>query len=237
MNKAQAIPHRFRAERVRAERVAGLRLAAVAVGAGVFGALAPANPQAEPKRAVAFAAGFAAAMLLGAAWRVLAAVALADPARRADATWSGAAAAVSVAALLTAGAMAEGEDAARILAAAGLGLNASYVIARLACLEAGCCRAVTGRPASRRLDLRAVEIGLTLAIVAAAAALLGGVGPAPAALAAFGGHLFVRVASRRARDDWPARWRSAEGAFCEIAPLAAATAVAALVASATQGGW
>ena len=238
MNSAQAMSRRFRAEPVRPQRVLALRLAAVAAGAVVFGALAaPVGAAADLPGAVALAAGFAAAMLAGSAWRVLAAVAAADPARRADATWSGAAAAVSVAALLTAAfATAAGADGARLLAVAGLGLNASYAIARLACLEAGCCRACVGPLAARGPDLRGVEIGATLTILGAAATLLVSLGPAPAALAAFAGHLGVRVASRRARADWPDRWRSAEGAFCEIAPLAAA-AVAALVAGLSQGGW
>lgn len=233
MNKAHATPRSFRAVRVRPQRVVGLRLAAVAAGAGVFGGLsAPANPGAG----LALAAGFAATLLLGSAWRVLAAVALADPARRADATWSGAAAAASLAALVAAGfTQAAGADGLRLLAAAGLGLNASFVGARLDCIEAGCCRALTGRLAARGHDLRAIEIAATLAITVAAAALFG-VAPAMAAAVAFGGHLGVRAMSRRARGDWPARWLSAEGAFCEIAPLAAATAVAALAAGVVTAG-
>lgn len=224
----------FRAERVSTPRVLGLRVASIVFGAATFGALAtPSGSAGGRLSTVGYAAGFAAAMLIGAGWRVLAAVALADPRRRADATWAGAAGLATLFALLAASA-ASGGAGPRVLAAAAIALGVAFVFARAACVEAGCCRARTGALAARGVDLRGAEIAAGGALVAASAVLYATGAHAAAALVGFGGHLAIRLVSRHARADWPGRRLSAETLINEIAPLAIVTCVAAAAAA---RGW
>ncbi|MBL8589862.1 MAG: hypothetical protein JNK46_15120 [Methylobacteriaceae bacterium] len=217
----------------RPRRVLALRLGAVAAGAATFALLtAPARDASGLAGAALHAGAFAAALLAGSGWRVLAAVAVNDPARRADAAWAGGAAAVTVAALIAAAArQAATGDGLALLAAAAVALNVAFIPAKTACIAAGCCRARAASVIARRFDLRRVEIVLSLAVLAATAALLIRVGPAPAALAGFGGHLGVRLLSRQARREWPPLRLTSEAFFQEILPLLAAALVAAVAAT------
>lgn len=214
--------------------ILGLRLAAACGGAAVFGLVAAGV--APPWRlAVALGFGFAFGTLFvgGTGFRILIAVATRDRNRSTAASWTGASAATALGALAGLGvARLIGGDGGLWLAAYGLGINAAYLPVKLACLAAGCCRAV--HPAAiralgeGRVDLRWVEVTATALVLAVAGGLLAAGVTAGAAAVAIGGHLADRVGSRYARERLPARGQPVERGV-ELAPLALLT-LAALTA-------
>lgn len=195
------------------------RLASATAGAACFGLVAaPLAPLPFWPAAflLAFAYGFV--FLGGAGYRILWAVARRDPRADASVSWTGGATAAALAAIIAASALAvAGHDAARLVAGFGVAANVSYAFAKLACLEAGCCGAV--RPLPGGLDLRRVEFGATLAILALALAALAANAPAVAALGGVGGHLALRIGSRLARDRRPKGVMSLAGTGQELLPL------------------
>ncbi|MCB9948349.1 MAG: hypothetical protein H6842_11040, partial [Rhodospirillaceae bacterium] len=86
--------------------------------------------------------------------------------------------------------------------------------------------------AGRSPDLRLTEIGLTVAVLATAAAVLGAGAPAHAAAFGLCGHLMIRLLSRWARGRLPRHVLSPYGRGQEIAPLV----LAASWALALSGG-
>jgi hypothetical protein len=138
--------------------------------------------------------------------------------REAPASWSGATAGAALLALVMyAVAVLTGGNGGPVLLGFGVGINLAYLLAKFACVSAGCCHA----DAAHRLaiDLRSIEIGATIAILAGAAALAW-VNLALAALVAIAGHLAVRLLSRRSRGRWSWGWPPLRQPGAEIAPLA-----------------
>ncbi len=204
-------------------RVFLLRVASAIASAAAFGLLAApvlSLPHLPAAFVLAFCFGFF--FVGGTGYRILLAVALRDAARHTAASWTGATAASSLAALAAAIVLATlGRDDMLLLAAYALAINVAYLPVKLACLGAGCC--VAGRPLAapggRRLDLRWLEIGLTLAALLVAFASLAGGAPSAAAILGLFGHMAVRLLSRWARRRMPHRVFSANGTGQEFAPL------------------
>lgn len=198
------------------------RLASAIAGAASFGLVAA--PMALPAplpfwpAAFLFAFAYGFVFLGGAGYRILSAIALRDPSADASVSWTGGATAAALATILAAGALAvAGHDAARLVAGFGVAANVSYAFAKLGCIEAGCCAAV--RPLPGRFDLRLVELGATLAILALALSALAAKVPALAAAAGVGGHLVLRLGSRLARDRRPKGVMTLAGTGQELLPL------------------
>ena len=194
-----------------------LRLAgAVAASAG-FGLIAAAAwPQASLWLAIGLGFLFGTSFIGGTGYRIIIA-AMTGKRTAAPASWSGATAGAALFALLLWGVVrVSGGDGSPVLLGFGVGINIAYLLAKTACVSAGCCHAV---PEKRLpVDLRAVEIAGTLLTVAAAAAL------APlnmrlAAAVATGGHLLVRLMSRWTRGRWSWGWPPLRQPGAEIAPL------------------
>lgn len=216
-----------------------LRAMAAVSSAAAFGLLAaPGRGGRALLEAVALAFVFGVLFVGGTGWRILLAAARRDRLASAPASWTGASAAVTLGALvagcaaLAAGGAVAGVSAARLLAAAGVGLNLAYALVKLGCLEAGCCHAAPRSAfAATGIDLRLAEIALTLLTLAPAGALIALGHASGAALAGFGGHLALRLISRRARERWPRAVLTSAGRGQEVPLLVAATVLAALVAS------
>lgn len=176
-----------------------------AVGSSiVFGVVAHALLPTSPLVSafvLAFCFGFL--FLVGTGYRILLAAASGSVAGPTSASWTGAASAVSAGVLLAVWTV--GEDrlaAARLLVAYALAINAAYLPAKIACLEAGCCTAVRRLPrwGSSALDLRSVEAVLTALAIVVSVGLLAAGRPLAAAAVGVSGHLIVRLLSRFCRE-------------------------------------
>ncbi len=204
-------------------RVFLLRVASAIVSAAAFGLLAApvlSWPHLQAAFFLAFCFGFF--YVGGTGYRIVLAVALRDATRHTAASWTGATAASSLAALAAATVLAAlGRDDMLLLAAYAVAINVAYLPVKLACLGAGCCvaRRPLAAPGGRRLDLRRLEIGLTLAALLVALASLAGGEPSAAAILGLFGHLAVRLLSRWARRRMPHRVFSPGGTGQEFAPL------------------
>lgn len=213
-------------------RIFLLRLSSAIAGAGAFGLIAaPLSGLPYLPAAFVLAFGFGVVFVGGTGYRIVLAVALRDGAQPAAASWSGATAVSALAALALA---ASGRDMSLVLAAYAVAINLAYVPVKLACLGAGCCTATRSAvpPSVRSPDLRLTEIGLTVAVLATAAAFLGAGAPAHAAAFGLCGHLMIRLLSRWARGRLPRHVLSPYGRGQEIAPLT----LAASWALALSGG-
>ena len=215
-------------------RVFLLRVASAIASATVFGLLA-APVLSWPHLPAAFVLAFCFGFFFvgGTGYRIVVAVALRDATRHTAASWTGATAASSLAAIAGAIVLAAlGRDGVLLLAAYAVAINAAYLPVKLACLGAGCCvaRRPLAAPGGRRLDLRRLEIGLTLAVLLVAFASLAGGAPAAAAILGLFGHMAVRLLSRWARRRMPHRVFSPDGTGQEFAPLMLALVFAVGVA-------
>jgi hypothetical protein len=168
--------------------------------------------------AVAMGFLFGTAFIGGTGYRIIIGVVRASTAP-APASWSGATAGAALYAAALWAAMASlGLDAGDALFAFGAAINIAYLPVKLACFKVGCCKAAHGHDVPGGLDLRLCEIGMTVAVLLAGGAIamldigLGGV-------AAIGGHLLVRLASRRLRDRWSWGWPVLRQPGVELAPL------------------
>ncbi|MDP3524164.1 MAG: hypothetical protein Q8S27_06260 [Hoeflea sp.] len=185
-----------------------LRLASAIGSAAAFGMLAaPVTRSAYWPSAFALAFIYGVFFVGGTGFRILIAVALQDMSRKASASWSGATTASALAALIAALLLFfQGrEDAALLLAAYAVAINAAYIPVKLACVKAGCCHAHRrDRLVIRNHDLRHVEIVASAFVLAAALAAIWAGAAGLAACLGVGGHLAIRLLSRWSRDRLPA---------------------------------
>jgi hypothetical protein len=148
----------------------------------------------------------------------------------APASWSGATAgsalyAVILWAILAGG----GHDGVFVLLAYGVAINIAYLPVKLACLRVGCCRVAHGHVTPANIDLRKLEAGLTIGVLAATAAIAP-LGAGAGAITAIGGHLGVRAMSRHLRNRGSWGWPPLRQPGSEIAPLALLLCLAAVAA-------
>lgn len=203
-----------------------LRIGGAVLASAVFGLIA-AHAFQPWNFAVAFGLGFlfGTAFMVGTGYRILIAVAM-QRMEPAPVSWSGATAGVALMAMAIAAVAAWHKlDYGLVLLAFGAAINVCYLPIKSACLKVGCCQAA--RPFAL-WDLRLVEIGLTVAILALAAALSLSGSIRQAALVAIGGHLLMRLMSRHLRNRWSWGWPPLKQPGAELAPLLAVTLVALL---------
>jgi len=217
-----------------AQRIFAPKLASALGSAATFGLIAaPLLPFPLLVSAALLAFGFGFFFLGGTGYRILIAVFLKDPARNTATTWSGAVAFSALAAIgVWAGLIAAGEPAAGlVLAAYAIAINTAYLFVKLACLEAGCCRAKQTLPRPRWLrhepDLRLLEVLSTSAVLAFSYWGLFIMQNAPlAAIAGLGGHLAIRLFSRWARQRLPRSPGEIPASGLELIPLTLAALIA-----------
>jgi hypothetical protein len=178
------------------------RIAALAVAGLVFVAMF------DPATKLGWtgpAALFFAAMLAGAAYRLIIAV-WATTCQFAAASWSGGAAAAAWLSLLLWGiALVAGLNPVVVAAAHGAAINIAYALIRGGCLLTGCC-ATTVVAGSVALDIRWLEITICGAL-GGLTAMLAEVDPRYAGLVGMGGYLALRQFTLSARGGhrlwWP----------------------------------
>lgn len=219
----------------RTARVTALRLGAIGGGAVVFAA--GCAGLAGGRFGLVCFGGYLAAFLAGSAFRMLRAAARLEADRPAPASWSGATAATAIAATLAAlglsafaGEVGAGQGL-RLLAAYALAINAAYVPAKIACLDAGCCR--QARPlagALARQDLRHVEIAASLAALTLVALALAAGRADIAAPFGIAAHLGLRRVSHGLRQRQPRAFLSLRGLGLEQVALALASGSALALA-------
>jgi len=172
----------------------------------------------------------------GAGYRILVAVALLDPSRWAPASWSGVTVA-SALPVLAAAILIWGPDghASLMLAAYAVAINAAYVPAKFACIEAGCCHAQhRDRFFIRHHDLRNVEIMAGFVVSAAALSAMWAGAVTVAAILGIGGHLAIRLLSGWSRNRLPGSGPENETRGQELLPLALMLAAAIWIAASLQ---
>ncbi len=201
-----------------------LRLFAVVSASTVFGLIASTGAGTRYwGAAVGLAILFGFFFLLGTGHRILLAIFISQWRRQVSATWAGAAASVALATVTCI--LVNKEQSARAMhyaASAGLAINVAYPFVKMACIEAGCCRALRYR---KSIDLRWQEIILSAHILAATGLAILASRDAIAASLAFGGHLALRYYSRFARGRLPPNGLYQAGIGLEIVPLIAVTAL------------
>jgi hypothetical protein len=199
--------------------VFALRLGGAVAASVAFGLIAAAGlAQWNFWSAVGLGFLFGTAFVGGTGYRIIIGVVRAIAAS-APASWSGATAGAALYAIALWAVLASLRlDAGYVLLAFGIAINIAYLPVKLACFEVGCCRAAHGLQVPSGLDLRLLEIGMTVAVLlaggAAAMVSTGLGGPV-----ATGGHLLVRLVSRRLRDRWSWRWLALRQPGIELAPL------------------
>ncbi len=210
-----------------------LRLLAAIGASAAFGLLAaPLLPLPRFPAAFVLAFGFGTAFMIGTGHRILIAVALRDPARASAASWSGATAGIALGAIGGWGVCrAMGGDPRLLLAAFAVALNIAYLPVKCACLLAGCCLAMRPIPGVR-IDLRRIEIGLTIALTLLALMFWWLGRPALTATTGIGGHLALRYFSRWSRRRLPQNLIYDGNAGLELGPL-----IALLLIALGEGLW
>jgi hypothetical protein len=207
--------------------ILSLRLLSAIGASAMFGLMAASLlPYPWLLSAFLLAFAFGTAFMVGTGYRILIAVARRNPAATASASWSGATTGMAVFALLGWGylSITRGEGPL-FLGAFAVALNIAYLPVKGACLLAGCCTAQR-RVAGLTIDLRMLEIGVSLALAALAALALAARQPAWAALLGIGGHLALRYASRWARQRLPDNLIFQPDAGQELLPLLVLTLTA-----------
>ena len=209
----------------RKTRVFLWRLAAAMTGAALFGLVAaPLLPLPWLPASLVLALAFCVAFVGGSGYGIVGAVFFPEAGSKASASWTGAsvstAAGVAVAATVL---VPLGGDLGLLLSAYAIAIGIAYSLAKAACLEAGCCTAVT-RVAG--LDLRHAEILASAVAVALAAGLLGAGQAGLAAIAGAAGHLSVRIASRAVRHGLPRIDAGFDAGVWELTLLSALLAAA-----------
>ena len=203
--------------------ILALRLAGAVAASAAFGLIAT-QTRAWDTLPLAVGLGFlfGTGFIGGTGYRIIIAAATGRQ-EQAPASWSGATAG---AALLTLALwlvlVMSGKDGGPALLGFGIGINIAYLLAKFACLSAGCCHAEPGH--GLRADLRVTEIAGTV-LVLGAAALLALTHTGLAATVAIGGHLLVRLVSRWMRGRWSWGWPPLRQPGAEIAPLVVLLAV------------
>jgi len=138
----------------------------------------------------------------------------------APASWSGATAGSALyAAFLYGVASLVGSDGAPVLLAYGMAIGIAYLPVKLACLQIGCCTVGHGHHLPGDMDLRLLEAGLTLVVLAIGGALAF-VNAGLAGLVVIAGHLAIRLLSRHLRDRRSWGWPPLRQPGAELAPLA-----------------
>lgn len=211
-----------------------LRLFSVIGSAAIFGMLAaPVTGSAYWPSAFALAFAYFFFFVGGAGYRILVAVALLDPSRWTPASWSEVTLA-SALPVLAAAILIWGQDghANLVLAAYAVAINAAYVPAKFACIEAGCCHAQHRDPfLIRDHDLRHVEIMAGFAAFVAALSAMWAGAVAAAAILGIGGHLAIRLLSGWSRNRLPGSDPENETRGQELLPLALMLAAAIWIAA------
>lgn len=208
----------------------GLARASAAVGsAAAFGLIAaPLLPFAPIFAAPLMAIAFGFFFLLGTGHRILIAVIRRDFGSPAGASWTGAStvSTLAVAALVLILAS-TGGNAGLALAAHAAAINTAYLLVKLGCHQAGCCRSERARPGWP--DLRMAEAAVAGCLIASVLLLLSIEQSTAAGLVGVTGHLAVRVVSRRERNRLPQALLSLGGRGQELValPLLLATGLSA----------
>lgn len=170
-------------------------------------------------RAVLLGFLFGTAFIGGTGYRIILGVIRVSSAA-APASWSGATAGAALYATgLFAIALLNNGDGALVMLAFGMAIGVAYLPIKLACLRVGCCTTGHGHRTPADIDLRMLEVGLTLAVLASAGALAF-VHAGIAALVAVGGHLGIRIVSRHMRNRAAWGWPPLHQPGAELAPLA-----------------
>ena len=201
-----------------------LRLTGAVAASAAFGLIAvQVLPDASLPAAIGLGFLFGTSFIGGTGYRIILAT-IAARREPAPASWSGATAGAALLALvLWAVALLFGRDGSPVLLGFGVGINIAYLLAKSACLSAGCCHALGER---HGVDLRVLELAAT-GVVLVTAGVLAFANVRAAAGLAIAGHLGVRLVSRRMRGRWSWGWPPLRQPGAEIAPLLA-TLVAAL---------
>jgi hypothetical protein len=197
-----------------------LRLTGAVVASAAFGLIAAASfPHWYFGTAVGLGFLFGTAFIGGTGYRIILGVVRVSMAP-APASWSGATAGSALyAAALWAILAGTGHDGVFVLLSYGVAINIAYLPVKFACLQVGCCRVAHGHVTPANIDLRKLEVGLTIGVLAASAAIAPLDGGA-AAITAIGGHLGVRAISRHLRNRGSWGWPPLRQPGSEIAPLA-----------------
>ena len=194
-----------------------LRLTGAVAASAAFGLIAAtAWPQSSLWLAIGLGFLFGTSFIGGTGYRIVIA-AVRGRREPAPASWSGASTGASLFALLLwGGVRLMGWDGSPVLLGFGIGINIAYLLAKTACVSAGCCHAA---PEKRLpVDLRMAELAATILALAVAAAL-SMVSMRLAAAVAIGLHLLVRLVSRGLRGRWSWGWPPLRQPGAEIAPL------------------
>lgn len=207
-----------------AAAVLSLRLGGAVLASVAFGLIAVVMlPEHSLPVAVGFGFLFGTSFIGGTGYRIVLA-AVSGQRREAPASWSGATAGAALLTLvLWAGALLFGRAGAPVLLGFGIGINVAYLLAKGSCLLVGCCHASDRH--KMRLDLRAMEFGGT-ALVLVISAILAFYDFGVGAVVAVGGHLVIRLISRRLRQRWSWGWPPLTQPGAEIAPLVMVLAAA-----------
>lgn len=206
-------------------QVFATRLSGAVLASAAFGLIAAQVP-AGGSLPVAIGLGFlfGTSFIGGTGYRIIAAV-LSGRQGHAPASWSGASAGATLFALaLWVVMLLLKLPAAPVLLGFGVGINIAYLLAKTACISAGCCHAAPDRI---RADLRLVEIGATVSTLVLTA-LMFVIAPGFAGAVAIAGHLIIRLLSRGLRGRWSWGWPPLRQPGAEIAPLALAMLVSLL---------
>lgn len=196
-------------------RLGGAVAASVAFGLIAAASLAPWNFWV----AVGLGFLFGTAFIGGTGYRIVIGV-VRQSMEPAPASWSGATAGSALyAAVLFAIVTLWGRDGAYVVLAYGVAIAIAYLPVKLACLRVGCCTVGHGHRTPGDVDLRLLEVALTVGVLVVA----GGLAPMSvdfAGIVAVAGHLGVRLLSRRMRNRWSWGWPPLAQPGAEIAPLA-----------------
>ena len=213
-------------------RVAVLKFTAVIASAAVFGLLAAKIlPLQWLFSAFLLACVFGLFFVGGTGYRILIAVFFNDPSRNTATSWAGAIAFSTLAVVVAILFIVPSENHKLLLLASyGMAINAGYILVKLACLDAGCCRVHMDGMSPRLLevipDLRIIEFLASIAIFALSFYLaLIEMQLFLAAIVSLAGHLIVRVLSRFARNRLPKTIGEFWNSGMELIPLVVAIAV------------
>lgn len=197
------------------------RLAAALTSSTLFGLTAAgAFPPWSLLTAFLLAFAFGTFFVGGTGYRILIAVARGRQ-EPAPASWSGAATGSALLVLALALAAWPAGGAVHVLAGFALAINAAYVLVKTSCALVGCCmvdrRLHPHWPAG--LDLRIIEIGVSLVALAVTAGLVLAGETRLAALAGILAHVAMRLVSRWLRGRFSTGWPPLRQPGSELAPL------------------
>lgn len=210
----------------KATSVLSLRLGGAVLASAAFGLIAVAIlPNGSLLAAIGLGFLFGTSFIGGTGYRIVLA-SLSGERQAAPASWSGATTGAAVFALVLWGiALLLGRDGLPVLMGFGIGINIAYLLAKAACVSADCCHAA---PEHRLpVDLRTIEIAGTI-VTLAAAVVVAMISLRLGAIIGIGGHLAIRLLSRRTRNRWSWGWPPLRQPGAELAPLVAVLVAAML---------